>query len=52
MKVKVWTGNFVTVEIPDDVYTWQGHREEIQNRAGELDELIYSIVTGKTERWQ
>ncbi len=50
--VKVWEGNFVRIEVPKDIYEWPAHRKEIQNRAGELEELIYSIVTGAIERWQ
>ncbi len=47
-----WIGNFVKIEVPDDAYEWPAHREEIRNKAEELEELIHSVVTGVIERWQ
>ena len=49
---RIWRGNYVIVEIPDDVYDWPAHRKEITNRAGELDEIIYAILKGATEMVQ
>lgn len=43
-------GRRVTVYISDDIYVWPGHRREIIDKMSELEELIYSIETGQTER--
>lgn len=50
--MKYYDGLYVDVKIPDDVYEWPAHVEEITRKAVELETLIRSIVTGKTERWR
>lgn len=42
----------VTVRVPDELMEWPGHREEIDGKVDELEELISSITTGQIERWR
>lgn len=43
-------GRSVTVYISDDIYVWPAHRREILDKMKELEELLYSLETGQTER--
>ena len=43
-------GRSVTVYISDDIYAWPAHRKEIIEKMSELEELLYSLETGRTER--
>lgn len=40
----------VSIWVSDDIYSWPGHRQEIQSKVDELNELIHSLETGQTEQ--
>lgn len=42
----------VVVGVPGEIMEWSGHREEVLSKIYELDELISSILTGRTEAWR
>jgi len=43
-------GRGVTVYLSNDVYDWPGHRKEILDKMRELEAIIESIETGRTQR--
>lgn len=47
----VFRGKYVMCEISDDVYEWPVNKEEIQDKVKELDAIIDSMETGKTQPW-
>ena len=40
----------IIVNVGKDILDWPGHRRDILDRVHELEELINSLETGRTER--
>lgn len=48
--MKVIRGRGVTVYVSNDVYDWPGNRKEILDKMDELEAIIESFETGRTQR--
>ncbi len=42
----------VTVSVPDEIFEWPAHRQELMDKIEELNAYIHSIGTGETEPWR
>jgi len=48
--MRVLRRRHVVVYVSDAVYDWRGHLKEVTDKMNELEALIESIETGRTQR--
>jgi len=48
--MRVLKRRHVVVYLSDAVFDWPGHRNEVLDKMDEIEELIRSIETGRTQR--
>lgn len=52
MRMYVFSGPYVAVDIPADVVAFPADKEEIREKVIELNALIHSIMTGEPLPWR
>jgi len=50
--MREFSREYARVRVPDDVVEWPGSMKEILRKLDELNDVIKSLATGKTQPWR
>uniref|UniRef100_A0A6M3M1J6 Uncharacterized protein n=1 Tax=viral metagenome TaxID=1070528 RepID=A0A6M3M1J6_9ZZZZ len=50
--MKEFSKEYASARVPDDVIEWPGSMKEILKKLNELNDVIESLATGKTQPWR